>query len=95
MNATTESRGREQSFHVELEHKSFELVVTENDDLELYVDNCLRKRCTAASAPVLYVWTNVELHWEEHRFVEARFDRTSRRLRVTVNRQDVLDANVP
>lgn len=94
MNATTDSGGRDQSFRVELEHKSFELVVKANDDLELYVDNCLRKRCTATSDRVLYVWTNVELHWEEHRFVEARFDRTSRRLRITVNRQGVLDANV-
>lgn len=73
-----------------LGHKSFLLVLTARDDLELYVDNCLRKRDTADGSKVLYVWTNVELHWEEHRFVEARFDRQERRLRVTVNREEVL-----
>lgn len=73
-----------------LGHKSFSLVLKANDDLELYVDNCLRKRDSAVGSQVRYVWTNVELHWEEHRFVEARFDRRDRRLHVTVNREEVL-----
>ena len=73
-----------------LGHKSFSLVLRANDDLELYVDNCLRKRDSARDSQVRYVWTNVELHWEEHRFVEARFNRRNRRLQVTVNREEVL-----
>jgi hypothetical protein len=73
-----------------LGHKTFLLVLTAKDDLELYVDNCLRKRDTANGSQVLYVWTNIELHWEEHRFVEARFDRSARRLFVTVNHEEVL-----
>ena len=73
-----------------LGHKSFSLVLTADEDLELYVDNCLRKRDTANGSQILYVWTNVELHWEEHRFVEARFNRRNRRLQVTVNREEVL-----
>lgn len=80
----------DRTIELPLGHKSFCLVLKENDDLELYVDNCLRKRDTADGSTILYVWTNVELHWEEHRFVEARFDRHERNLRVTVNREEVL-----
>lgn len=71
-------------------HKTFDLIVKENDDLELYVDNCLRKKDSAKGSSVLYVWTNIELDWEEHRYVEARFYRCTRYLQVTVNREEVL-----
>ena len=81
---------RERRIELTLGHKSFFLVLKENDDLELYVDNCLRKRDRAEGSQVLYVWTNVELYWEEHRFVEARFDRKERELCVTVNREEIL-----
>lgn len=83
--------GSDKEIELPLGHKTFRLVVKANDDLELYVDNCLRKRDKAAGSQVLYVWTNVELHWEEHRFVEARFDRLARKLNVTVNREEVLN----
>ncbi len=95
VNATSDIPNAMQSYRVELEHKFFVVVVQANDDLELYVDNCLRKRCSSAGTSVLYVWTNIELHWEEHRFVEARLDRSTRRLRVTVNRRPVLEKDVP
>lgn len=84
----------DQRIELPLEHKTFILVVRENDDLELYVDNCLRKRDSAGGSRVVYVWTNVEMHWEEHRFVEARFDRRSRQLHVTVNREEVLSKDL-
>ena len=72
----------------DLEHKQFVIRVDESNALELYVDNCLRKRDNS-SDPVRYVWTNIELNWEEHRYVEARLTRTSRTLHVTVNRETV------
>lgn len=95
MNPTCETPKPMRSYRVELEHKFFVVIVRANDDLELYVDNCLRKRCFSADDTVLYAWTNIELHWEEHRFVEARFDRSTRQLRVTVNRKCVLNEGVP
>lgn len=72
----------------DLEHKQFVLRVDETNALELYVDNCLRKR-DDSSDPVGYVWTNIELNWEEHRYVEARLSRSSRTLHVTINRETV------
>lgn len=74
----------------ELEHKHFVIRVDEHDALELYVDNCLRKS-DASQDPVAYVWTNIELNWEEHRYVEARLVRDNRALHVTVNRETVYD----
>ena len=74
----------------DLEHKQFVIHVRETNALELYVDNCLRKR-DDSSDPVGYVWTNIELNWEEHRYVEARLSRESRTLHVTVNRETVFN----
>lgn len=45
-------------------------VVAERDDhLALYVDGCLRKRRQGTPC---YLWTNVELPFEEHYLVEVR-----------------------
>ena len=72
----------------DLDHKQFVVRVDESNALELYVDNCLRKR-DGSQDPVGYVWTNIELNWEEHRYVEARLTRASRSLHVTVNRETI------
>jgi hypothetical protein len=37
------------------------------------------------------VWTNVELEWEEHHYVEARYWASGQRLEVTVNGQPLLE----
>ncbi len=74
----------------DLEHKQFVICVDADNTLELYVDNCLRKR-DATSAPVSYVWTNIELNWEEHRYVEARLVKASQELHVTVNRETIFN----
>lgn len=76
------------SMTFDLEHKTFVIQVDSSGVLELYVDNCLRKR-DATLDPTAYVWTNIELHWEEHRYIEARFSRTSGLLHVTVNGETV------
>lgn len=38
----------------------------------LFVNECLRKERSAPPGEVVYVWTNLELEWEEHRWLEAR-----------------------
>lgn len=63
--------------------------------LELYLDRCLRKRCEWTGKEPQYVWTNVELEWEEHHYVEARYWASERRLQVTVNREPLLDQTLP
>ena len=84
----------ERSFEFDLEHKKFVVVITPEQALELYVDECLRKRRDPGERDTLYVWTNIELHWEEHRYVEARLYRATGRLKVTVNGDCVLDADL-
>ena len=66
-------------------HKSFELILTDEGAIELYLDNCLRKRRDPGPREPQYVWTNVELEWEEHHYVEVRYWASSRMLKVTVN----------
>jgi hypothetical protein len=57
-------------------------VIGEADDhLALYVDGCLRKRRQGTPC---YLWTNVELPFEEHYLVEVR-RRADAPLAVTVN----------
>ena len=50
-----------------------ELKLTDDGAIELYLDNCLRKRREASEREPQYVWTNVELEWEEHHHIEARY----------------------
>lgn len=88
------SSAKRHVYRLPLEHKEFEVVVTADDCLELYVDDCLRKSCApVVSSDQLYVWTNIELLWEEHKYVEARFSILTRQLKVTVNRETVLETN--
>ena len=83
-------------------HKSLAIHLTEDGALELYLDDCLRKRRDWSGKEPQYVWTNVELEWEEHHYIEARFWRSTGALEVTVNgqllvsqvvSQDVLQGN--
>ena len=38
-----------------------------------------------------YVSTNVELEWEEHHYIEARYRPTQNRLRIAVNGSPIYD----
>ena len=67
-------------------HKAVRVAVGADGALELWLDGCLRKRRAPAALAPLHVWTNVELHWEEHRYVEARYWPERGELKVTVNR---------
>ncbi len=76
-------------------HRAFTVVVADNDALELWLDGCLRKRREAGGREPLYVWTNIELDWEEHHYVEARYQTDRRELRVTINGESVLARQLP
>ena len=66
-------------------NKNFSIKLPEDGALELYVDGCLRKRRARGERQPQYVWTNVELAWEEHQYIEARYWSNSGKLKVTVN----------
>jgi hypothetical protein len=40
------------------------------------------------------VWTNVELEWEEHHYIEARYWASTGRLHVTVNGDVLLEQDL-
>lgn len=75
-------------------HKQFEIRITDSGELELYLDQCLRKRRPPGEREPQYVWTNVELEWEEHHYVEARYWASRGELRVDVNGTSVLQQHV-
>ena len=56
-------------------HRRFSVLITDDGGLELWLDGCLRKRREPSDRDPLYVWTNIELDWEEHHYVEARYFR--------------------
>ena len=62
-----------------------EIRIDDDGALELYLDGCLRKRREPGERQPRYVWTNVELEWEEHHYIEARYWASSGRLQVTIN----------
>ena len=76
-------------------HKHFQIRLASDGALELYLDNCLRKRRPPSGREPQYVWTNVELEWEEHHYVEARYWASTGRLRVDVNGEPVLERQLP
>ena len=71
--------------------KSFQIRLPESGELELYVDGCLRKRRVRGERSPQYVWTNLELEWEEHHYIEARYWAAERRLAVTINGEPIFD----
>jgi hypothetical protein len=79
------------SFPFQHRHKAFEIRLADDGALELHVDGCLRKRRERGAREPQYVWTNVELEWEEHHYIEARYWAGEPRLRVTVNGDPLFD----
>ena len=68
-------------FSLNLAGHPIEVIAEADDHLALYVDGCLRKRRQGTPC---YLWTNVELPFEEHYLVEVRRS-PSRALTVTLN----------
>ncbi len=75
-------------------HKQFFVRLTDAETLELYVDNCLRKDRPRSGKEPQYVWTNIELEWEEHHYIEARYWASDKRLQVTVNGESMYDGSL-
>ena len=82
------------SIELQHRHKHFELRITDDGALELHLDGCLRKRRERGDKEPQYVWTNVELEWEEHHYIEARYWASAGRLQVTINGDPVFDERV-
>ena len=72
-------------------HRRFIVLIADDGGLELWLDGCLRKRCEPSDRDPLYVWTNIELDWEEHHYVEARYYRQRDELKVTINGAPILE----
>lgn len=82
-------------FDIPHRHKLFTVLVAADGGLELWLDGCLRKRREPSDREPLYVWTNIELDWEEHHYVEARYFRGRGKLEVTVNGAPILERQLP
>ena len=75
-------------------HKEFEFHLTDDGGIELHLDSCLRKRREVGEREPQYVWTNVELEWEEHHYVEARYWASTRKLLITVNGDTLVEQTI-
>ena len=69
----------------------FEIRVDAQAGLELWYAGVCRKQRLASDVEPWYVWTNVELEWEEHHYLEVRYWPSSERLQITVNREQAYD----
>lgn len=83
------------SVDIPVGHKSCTVMLLPNNELRLYVANCLRKTGTLGDgSEILCVSSNIELYWEEHSYVEARYDCVKHTLQVRVNQQTVFDKTI-
>jgi len=80
-----------ETFEFKHRHKTFEIRLGDDAALELWLDGCVRKRRELGEREPQYVWTNVELEWEEHHYIEVRYWARARRLQVTVNGDALFD----
>jgi hypothetical protein len=71
------------------------LQILNNQELVLSLDGVVRKRRNRIGVTCVYVWTNIELEWEEHHFIEARWWPQSGLVRVTANGAPLLEEHVP
>ena len=83
------------SFQITHLHRTFTVALGDDGALELWLDGCLRKRRAAGGQPVQYVWTDIELDWEEHHLVEARYRSDTGELFVAINGEPVLARCLP
>ena len=71
--------------------REFAVHQTAEGELTLMFGKVVRKQCPPSDREPQYLWTNVELEWEEHHYIEVRYWATSRQLRITANGQPLLD----
>lgn len=72
---------------LEFSHRErpFILAVQPGHSVALRYNGVVRKERVYAGREPLYVWTNVELEWEEHHYIEVRYWPSSGEIKVTVN----------
>jgi hypothetical protein len=79
-------------YHLDYRNRPIDLAIVNDDELVLSLDGVMRKRRSRAGVSCVYVWTNIELHWEEHHFIEARWWPATGRVELTVNGKMLLEA---
>ncbi len=60
-------------------------------ELALMLGKVVRKTCPPCDCEPQYLWTNVELEWEAHHYIEAWYWAADGRLRVTANGRTLHD----
>ena len=65
--------------------RPFRLRIEPGRHAALVFNGVVRKERRYAGREPLYLWTNVELEWEEHHYIEARYWPSSGAVQVTVN----------
>ncbi|MDE0061948.1 MAG: hypothetical protein OXP09_22440 [Gammaproteobacteria bacterium] len=83
------------SFRFEYRNRPFEVRFGSDRAVELCLDGVVRKRRLPSGKAPMYLWTNVELQWEEHHFVEVRYWPRIGRLLITVNGNPIHDEVLP
>jgi hypothetical protein len=83
------------TFQLNYRNRPVELEIVGDSELVLRLDGIVRKRRHREGVSCVYVWTNIELHWEEHHFIEARWWPESERVLLTVNGSALLDVTLP
>jgi len=78
-------------FDFEYRQRPVSVAIEGDRELVLFLNGVERKRRARDGALCVYVWTNVELEWEEHHLIEARWWPEEGRVRITVNGSPVLD----
>jgi hypothetical protein len=70
---------------IQLPYRGNDIVVRLQTDtgLSLWVNGCLRKQRPANGQ--VYLWTNIELEWEEHHYLEVYFHCNTGLLKITAN----------
>ena len=78
-------------------HRSREFIlrVEPGRRIALLFNGVERKERFYAGREPLYVWTNVELEWEEHHYIEARYWPSTGELKATVNGDPLGSWQVP
>jgi len=71
--------------------RDFEICVDAHAGLQLWYAGVCRKARSPSALEPWYVWTNVELEWEEHHYLEVRYWHSQQRLCITVNREPAYD----
>ena len=78
-------------YQLDYRNRPVEVEIADDEELVLRLDNIERKRRHREGVSCVYVWTNVELHWEEHHFIEARWWPDTGRMHLTVNGATLID----